>query len=59
MKTTEKRKVYLTFPTEPEISLLLKKVANDMGKTQPELIEEICKDFLKELLLNQIDSEIG
>lgn len=44
------KKVYLTFPTDPETSFLLKELAHKMGKTQPDLINEICKDFVKNLL---------
>ena len=48
-------KVYLTFPTDRETSFILKDVARRMGKTQPELINEICKDFIENLLAYLIE----
>ena len=45
-----KDKVYLTFPTDPETAYALKTFAHKMGKTQPELINEICKNFVNEIL---------
>lgn len=42
--------VYLTFPTDPETAYMLKDIAKRMNKTQPELINEICKDFIENLL---------
>lgn len=58
MKTTQKSKpVYLTFPADPQISLLLKDIAHKMGKTQPELISEICIDYVKYYLLDLIEKE--
>ena len=47
----KKEKVYLTFPTDPETSFILKDLAHRMGKTQPELINEICKEYIEDLLL--------
>lgn len=44
------KKVYLTFPTDPETAFILKDFAHRMGKTQPELINEICKDFIDNLI---------
>lgn len=43
-------KVYLTFPTDRETAYILKDFAHRMGKTQPELINEICKDFIENLI---------
>lgn len=43
------KNVYLTFPTDPETAFLLKKIANGMGMTQPELINELCKGFIEDL----------
>ena len=51
-------KVYLTFPTNPQISFILKKIAHEAGKTQPELINEICENYVKEYLLSIIDQEL-
>lgn len=51
-------KVYLSFQTDVATSKILKKIADDMGKTQPQLIDEVCKDFIKELLLDQIEKEL-
>ena len=42
-------KVYLTFPTDKRTAELLKLIAKGTGKSQPELINEICKDFINEL----------
>lgn len=38
--------VYLTFKTDRDTHEFLKMMANAMGKTQPEIIDEICKDFI-------------
>lgn len=46
MKNPNKQVVYLSFPTKPEVSLLLKKIAHSAGMTQPELINTICIDFI-------------
>jgi len=40
---------YLTFPTTEEISIKLKMIAHMMNKTQPELIAEICEDFINDI----------
>lgn len=45
-----KDKIYLTFPTDPETAYALKTFAHKMGMTQPQLINEICKDFIKTIL---------
>ena len=50
MKTTKNQKVYLTFQTDPETAFILKDFAHKIGKTQPELINEICKDFIENLI---------
>ncbi len=60
MKTFPKNKpVYLTFSTDPQISFLLKDIAHKMGKTQPELINEICNDYIKKYLLERIEQELS
>lgn len=46
----KEEKVYLTFPTDRETSEFLKAFAKMAGKTQPELINEICQDFKKMVL---------
>lgn len=46
----KQKKVYLTFPTDPETAFILKDFAHRIGKTQPELINEICKDFIENLI---------
>lgn len=51
-------KVYLTFQTDLATSEILKRIAHEMGKTQPQLIDDICKEFIKELLLDQIEKEL-
>lgn len=43
-------KVYLTFKTDRGTSEMLKLIAHKMGKSQPELIDEICHDFIKQIL---------
>lgn len=45
-----KDKVYLTFPTDSETAYALKTFAHKMGMTQPQLINEICKDFIDNIL---------
>ena len=50
MKKSKPKKVYVTFSTEPETCGLLTEIAKSMGKTQPELIEEICKGFITRTL---------
>lgn len=44
------KKFYLTFATKPEVSILLSKIAKSAGMTQPELINTICIDFIKNTL---------
>ena len=51
-------KVYLTFQTDLATSEILKRIAHEMGKTQPQLIDDICKEFIQELLLDQIEKEL-
>lgn len=42
--------VYLTFKTDKETSEGLKVLAQFFKKTQPELINDICKDFVENVL---------
>ena len=42
--------VYLTFKTPRHVSEFLKFVAHKTGKSQPKLIDEICQDFVKDML---------
>ena len=51
--------VYLTFKTDSATSEMLKWVAHSFEMSQPELIDKICKDYLKELMeeLNEIAQE--
>lgn len=41
--------VHLTFKTDKSTSEMLKYVAHKLGKSQPALINDICKDFLNRL----------
>lgn len=41
--------VYLTFKTDKATSEILKFIAHKLGKSQPDLINEICKDFIEML----------
>ena len=41
--------IYLTFKTEKSISETLKIIAKSLNMTQPELINNICKDFIEML----------
>lgn len=50
MNNSKNQIVYLSFPTKPEVSFLLSKIARNMGMTQPELINALCIDFLEETL---------
>lgn len=43
-------KVYLTFSTDRETAYMLKELAHIYGKTQPELIEELCKDHIETVM---------
>lgn len=40
-------KIYLTFPTDRRTAYLLKEMAKGFKMTQPELINIICKDFIR------------
>lgn len=42
--------VWLTFKTDKETSWLLTNIAHAFKKTQPELINDICKNFVKSVL---------
>ena len=46
-----KKKVYLTFQTDEEIAFILKDFAHRIGKTQPELIDEICREYVYNLMI--------
>ena len=41
--------VYLTFKTDERTAALLKFIAKGCNKTQPELINEICKNFIEDI----------
>lgn len=43
-------KVFLTFETDRKTSWLLKSIAHSFNMTQPELINDICKDFIDNIL---------
>lgn len=51
--------IYLSFPADPQLSFLLKDIANKLGKTQPELIKDICSDYVKKYLLDLIEKELN
>ena len=59
MKTQNSKDVYVTFKTNQEICQMLTVIAKEEGKTQPELIESICKDYIKKKLLNLIEQELN
>lgn len=42
--------VYLTFKTDRKTSALLKFIAKKTGKSQPELINEICQGFVESII---------
>lgn len=46
--------VYVTFKTTRGISKLITNFAHEMGKTQAELINELCTAFIKSTLLDNI-----
>ena len=53
-------KVHLTFETDKKTAHLLTELAHLYGKTQPELIEEICKDHIADAMsyiISQIPTE--
>lgn len=41
--------IYLTFKTDEVTAYWLKTIAKTLKKTQPELINDICKDFIEDL----------
>ena len=41
-------KVYLTFPTKKETADKITAIAHILGKTQPELLNEIIRDFIED-----------
>ena len=41
--------VYLTFKTDEATSEMLKFIAHAMKKSQPELINQICKEYIQDL----------
>ena len=47
--------VSLTFRTDRAISDTLKKLAHYTGKTRPQLIHEICKDYIENLIADLDD----
>lgn len=49
--------VHLTFKTDKVTSELLKKLAHMLGKTQPEFINEICKEYV-EMILGEMKKDI-
>lgn len=53
----KKDTVHLTFETDRSTSEMLKFFAHNMGKKQPELINEICKDFI-EMMCNYLDEKM-
>ena len=60
MKEDSKSKVHLTFATDKETSETLKWIAHKCNKSQPELIESICKDFIasiEELAKQELEKE--
>ena len=50
MKSQNTQDVYVTFKTHPLTCSLLKTIAHKMGKTQPELINEICEGYIENVL---------
>lgn len=49
--------VYVTFKTTRGISKLITNFAHEMGKTQTELLNELCLTFIKATLLDEIQQE--
>ena len=45
-----KKDVHVTFKTDYETCWLLTQIAHGFGKTQPELINEICQNFIRSIL---------
>lgn len=43
-------RVYVTFPTHPMTNALLTTIAHKMGKTQPQLLNEICESYIESIL---------
>lgn len=46
----KENKVYITFPTHPMTNALLTTIAHKMGKTQPQLLNEICESYIVSIL---------
>lgn len=53
----EKETIYLTFKTDRMTSWHLKNIAHLLGKSQPELINEICKKFISTVLSSENKEE--
>ena len=43
--------VHLTFPTSRKTAYTLTKLAKQFGKTQPELLNDICQEYISETML--------
>lgn len=54
-----KKDIYLTFKTDYETHYHLKTMAHMLGKTQPEFINEICKDYIESFIayMKKMDEE--
>lgn len=50
--------IYLTFKTDKETAWLLTQIAHKFGKTQPELINKICQNYIISLL-NEVDKDLA
>lgn len=44
--------VYLTFPTDKKTAKTITEIAHIEGKTQPQLLNEICQAYIQEKLLD-------
>ena len=53
----EKETIYLTFKTDRITSWHLKNIAHLLGKSQPELINEICQKFISTVLSSENKEE--
>lgn len=49
--------VYVTFKTKRGISKLITEIAHETDKTQSELLNELCLNFIKATLLDEIQLE--
>lgn len=59
MNKSANKPFYVSFPIEPELNLILKAIAQKQGKTHPELLHEICTEYIRSQMLDEIEKELN